>query len=78
MPDVESLTPSRAPGRGPAVPRWLRRTVGPVLLLVLWQASSAAGILPADVLASPGTIARAAGELFADGTQATALGVCRR
>ncbi|MEU5919865.1 ABC transporter permease [Streptomyces sp. NPDC004288] len=78
LPDVESLTPSRAPGRGPAVPRWLRRTVGPVLLLVLWQASSAAGILPADVLASPGTIARAAGDLVADGTLPTAMGVSLR
>ncbi|MFC9590203.1 ABC transporter permease [Streptomyces sp. NPDC056944] len=78
LPDVESLTPARGPGRGPAVPRWLRRAVGPVLLLVLWQASSAAGILPADVLASPGTIARAAGALVGDGTLPTAMGVSLR
>ncbi|WP_426362677.1 ABC transporter permease [Streptomyces sp. E-08] len=78
LPDVESLTPARGPGRGPAVPRWLRRAVGPVLLLALWQASSAAGILPADVLASPGTIARAAGELVGDGTLQTAMGVSLR
>ncbi|MGW8761306.1 ABC transporter permease [Streptomyces sp. NPDC055815] len=78
LPDVESLTPARGPGRGPAVPRWLRRAVGPVLLLVLWQASSAAGVLPADVLASPGTIARAAGELARDGTLPTAMGVSLR
>ncbi|MFD8207730.1 ABC transporter permease [Streptomyces sp. NPDC059695] len=78
LPDVESLIPARRPGRGPAVPRWLRRTAGPVLLLVLWQASSAAGILPADVLASPGTIARAAGALVGDGTLPTAMGVSLR
>ncbi|MER5962188.1 ABC transporter permease [Streptomyces sp. NPDC002057] len=77
-PDVESLTPDRAPGRRPAVPRWLRRTVGPVLLLALWQVSSATGVLPADALASPGTIARAAGELIADGTLPTAMGVSLR
>ncbi|MFH8837937.1 ABC transporter permease [Streptomyces sp. NPDC017868] len=78
LPDVESLTPAREPGRGPSVPRWLRRTAGPVLLLVLWQASSTAGVLPADVLASPGTIARAAGELVGDGTLPTAMGVSLR
>ncbi|MFF8380116.1 ABC transporter permease [Streptomyces sp. NPDC015661] len=78
LPDVESLTPARRPGRGPAVPRWLRRAVGPVLLLVLWQASSTAGLLPADVLASPGTVARAAGELLGDGTLPTAMGVSLR
>ncbi|WP_435971344.1 ABC transporter permease [Streptomyces sp. Qhu_M48] len=77
-PDVESLTPDRAPGRRPAVPRWLRRTVGPALLLALWQVSSATGVLPADALASPGTIARAAGELIADGTLPTAMGVSLR
>ncbi|MER7951737.1 ABC transporter permease [Streptomyces sp. NPDC096079] len=78
LPDVELLTAARGPGRGPAVPRWLRRTVGPVLLLVLWQASSSAGLLPADVLASPGTIARAAGGLLVDGTLPNAMGVSLR
>ncbi|MEV8585459.1 ABC transporter permease [Streptomyces sp. NPDC051180] len=75
LPDVESLAPARGPGRGPAVPRWLRRCVGPVLLLALWQTLSTAGVLPSDVLASPGTIARAGGGLIADGTLPTAMGV---
>ncbi|MFD3533817.1 ABC transporter permease [Streptomyces sp. NPDC058664] len=78
VPDVEALTPDRTPGRGPAVPRWLRRAVGPVLLLALWQTLSSTGVLPADALASPGTIARAAGELIADGTLPTAMGVSLR
>ncbi|GGV00836.1 ABC transporter permease [Streptomyces litmocidini] len=78
LPDVEALVPARRPGRGPSVPRWLRRTAGPVLLLALWQSCSAAGVLPADVLASPGTIARAAGELIGDGTLPTAMGVSLR
>ncbi|MGW9452034.1 ABC transporter permease [Streptomyces sp. NPDC055632] len=76
--DVESLTPARGAGRGPSVPRWLRRAVGPVLLLLLWQLSSSAGVLPADVLASPGTIARAGGELIGDGTLPNAMGVSLR
>ncbi|KOX17688.1 ABC transporter permease [Streptomyces sp. NRRL F-6491] len=77
-PDVESLTPARGSGRGFSVPRWLRRTVGPLLLLLVWQLSSSAGVLPADVLASPGTIARAAGELIGDGTLPHAMGVSLR
>ncbi|WP_328945887.1 ABC transporter permease [Streptomyces sp. NBC_00250] len=78
LPDVESLTPDGGPGRGPAVPRWLRRTVGPLLLLALWQTLSTTGALPADALASPGTIARAGGELIGDGTLPTAMGVSLR
>ncbi|MFF3838536.1 ABC transporter permease [Streptomyces sp. NPDC001930] len=78
LPDVEPLTPGRGPGRAPAVPRWLRRTVGPVLLLALWQTLSATGVLPAEALASPGTIARAGGELIGDGTLPTAMGVSLR
>ncbi|MET7754209.1 ABC transporter permease [Streptomyces sp. NPDC005389] len=78
LPDVEPLTPDRGPGRTPTVPRWLRRTVGPVLLLALWQTLSATGVLPADALASPGTIARAGGELIGDGTLPTAMGVSLR
>ncbi|MET9933173.1 MULTISPECIES: ABC transporter permease [unclassified Streptomyces] len=75
---IESLTPARGPGRGFSVPRWARRAVGPVLLLLLWQLSSSAGVLPADVLASPGTIARAGGELIGDGTLPHAMGVSLR
>ncbi|MFF7440322.1 ABC transporter permease subunit [Streptomyces sp. NPDC008122] len=78
LPDLVPLTPARRPGRGPSVPRWLRRAVGPVLLLVLWQSCSATGVLPADVLASPGTVARAAGDLVGDGTLPNAMGVSLR
>lgn len=58
-----------------AVPRWLRRTVGPLLLLAAWQVSSATGALDPDVLASPGTIARAGRDLVADGTLPSAMAV---
>lgn len=57
------------------VPRWVRRTSGPVLLLVLWQILSATGTLQPDVLASPGTIAQVAGDLISDGSLTTAMGV---
>ncbi|MEW9515904.1 ABC transporter permease [Streptomyces tubercidicus] len=60
-------------GRRWAVPRWLRRAVGPVVLLVLWQVLSASGALAEETLASPGTIAATAGDLVADGTLPSAM-----
>ncbi|MEV0372844.1 ABC transporter permease [Streptomyces sp. NPDC050636] len=60
-------------GRRGSVPRWLRRTVGPVALLVVWQVLSSTGALPTEILASPGTIAATAGDLVADGTLPSAM-----
>ncbi|MFE2700273.1 ABC transporter permease [Streptomyces mirabilis] len=57
------------------VPRWLRRTSGPLLLLALWQLLSSTGVLTRDILASPGTIARVGGNLVADGSLPNAMGV---
>ncbi|MGW6909856.1 ABC transporter permease [Streptomyces sp. NPDC054940] len=71
-PDLEPLVPTSS--RRTRVPRWLRRTSGPVLLLVLWQLLSSTGVLTADVLASPGRIAQVAGDLIADGSLSSAMG----
>ncbi|MEU8912104.1 ABC transporter permease [Streptomyces nigrescens] len=60
-------------GRRRSVPRWLRRAVGPLALLVLWQVLSASGALEEDILASPGTIAATAGDLLSDGTLPSAM-----
>ncbi|MFI9101246.1 ABC transporter permease [Streptomyces fildesensis] len=62
-----------AASRRRQVPRWLRRTAGPLLLLALWQVLSSTGVLEPDILASPGTIARAGKELIADGTLPSAM-----
>ncbi|GGV34523.1 ABC transporter permease [Streptomyces spectabilis] len=72
-PDLVALVPSSA--RRARVPRWLRRTTGPVLLLALWQLLSATGALSPDTLAPPGTIARVAGDLVEDGSLTSAMGV---
>ncbi|MFH8561505.1 ABC transporter permease [Streptomyces sp. NPDC017988] len=72
-PELETLAPSSS--RRVRFPRWLRRTSGPVLLLALWQLLSATGVLTSDVLASPGTIARVAGDLIRDGSLPSAMGV---
>ncbi|MFE0100502.1 ABC transporter permease [Streptomyces sp. NPDC059009] len=71
--DLEALVP--ASSRRTRLPRWLRRTSGPLLLLALWQLLSATGVLRADVLAPPGTIARVAGDLIEDGSLPSAMGV---
>ncbi|MFC8660896.1 ABC transporter permease [Streptomyces sp. NPDC057199] len=73
LPELEPIVPAST--RHTRVPRWLRRTSGPVLLLALWQVLSSAGVLTSDVLASPGTIARVAGDLISDGSLTNAMGV---
>ncbi|MER7564850.1 ABC transporter permease [Streptomyces sp. NPDC048523] len=70
-PDLEPIVPTSS--RRTRVPRWLRRTTGPVLLLALWQLLSSTGVLTADVLASPGRIAQVAGDLIADGSLTSAM-----
>lgn len=74
--ELEPVVPESARGsRLRSVPRPLRRAIGPVLLLALWQVLSATGLLHPDVLASPGTIARAGSDLIADGTLPSAMGI---
>jgi sulfonate transport system permease protein len=72
-PELEALVPSST--RRTRVPRWLRRTSGPVLLLAAWQLLSSTGVLTPEVLASPGTIARVGRDLVADGSLPDAMGV---
>ncbi|MGW1753415.1 ABC transporter permease [Streptomyces mirabilis] len=88
-PDISGMFQSRAAQSAPPelvpivplstrrtrVPRWLRRTSGPLLLLALWQLLSSTGVLTPDFLASPGTIARVGGHLIADGSLPHAMGV---
>ncbi|MFF3766327.1 ABC transporter permease [Streptomyces sp. NPDC001922] len=71
--ELEPVVP--ASGSRRPVPRWVRRTVGPVGLLVLWQVLSSTGVLQPDILAAPGTIASAAADLVADGTLPSAMAV---
>lgn len=72
-PELVPLVPSST--RRTRIPRWLRRTSGPLLLLALWQLLTSTGVLTPDVLAAPGTIARVARDLVADGSLPTAMGV---
>jgi sulfonate transport system permease protein len=73
----------RLAARTAAPPRRSRRLISlrwisPVLVVVLWQLASAAGLLPADKLAPPTTIAGTAWDLTQDGQLPTALAVSLR
>lgn len=72
-PALQRLIP--ASSRRTRLPRWLRRTTGPLALLVLWQLLSVTGALTPDVLASPGRIAQVAGDLTADGSLPSAMAI---
>ncbi|WP_405622515.1 ABC transporter permease [Streptomyces sp. NBC_00076] len=70
--DLQPLAPSST--RRTRVPRWLRRTTGPLVLLALWQLLSSTGVLTPDVLAAPGRIAEVGRDLIADGSLPSAMG----
>ncbi|MFB0630849.1 ABC transporter permease [Streptomyces sp. AB3(2024)] len=72
-PALVPVTPSSARRR--SVPRWARRTAGPLLLLALWQLAGTFGVLPADALAPPARIAAAGAGLIGDGTLPAAMGI---
>jgi sulfonate transport system permease protein len=74
--DLQPIVPTSS--RRTRVPRWLRRTTGPILLLALWQLLSSTGALTPDVLAAPGRIAQVAGDLISDGSLTTAMGTSLR
>nr|WSY56775.1 ABC transporter permease [Streptomyces sp. NBC_00886] len=87
--DISPISPSKADADDPSpldlvplvptssrhtrVPRWLRRTTGPLVLLALWQLLSSTGVLTSDVLASPGQIAQVGRDLIADGSLTSAM-----
>ena len=49
---VDPLTRSKPAGR--VSWRWLRRLIGPLVLLAIWQLGSWTGLIPSRNLASPG------------------------
>jgi len=58
--------------------RWktvLGRAGGPLIILAVWWAATASGLLTPDLLASPAGMAAAAGELWANGQLPDAIGV---
>ncbi|MFD8705678.1 ABC transporter permease [Kitasatospora sp. NPDC059648] len=62
-------------GRRRRLPRWVRRSAAPVLLLALWQALGTTGVLPAQALPPPSTVLAKAAAMTADGTLPSAMAV---
>lgn len=63
----------RTRGRRSRLHATLARAAGPVIILLAWWAASASGLLKPDLLASPGTVAKAARELWENGQLSDAL-----
>ncbi len=64
----------RSERRRRQIPRPIRRTFGPLLVLLLWWALTASGVVPSDTLASPQDVASRAGDLTANGDLPAAIG----
>ncbi len=60
------------------VPRGFRRLLGPLLLLVIWQVTSAAGFLDPGTLAGPLTVAATGADMVSSGQLLEHLGVSLR
>ncbi len=71
--DTVRLT-SRSGRRQGRVPRWLIKTISPILLIVLWQVLSSTGVLDDDTLASPVTVVQTAVGMWEDGSLQSAVG----
>ena len=76
-PEQVTLIPEARRSRRFSVPRPVRRACGPLGVLLLWYALSATGVLPAEVLASPGTVLRTAWEMILTGELPPAIAVYR-
>ncbi|GAX51914.1 ABC transporter permease [Streptomyces olivochromogenes] len=64
--------------RRPTVPRSVRRAAGPVGLVLLWFLTSATGVLPESVLASPVDVVRQAVDLTRNGELPSAIAASGR
>ncbi|MCM2474995.1 ABC transporter permease subunit [Rhizobium sp. CG5] len=70
---LQKIEPVSEARRG--LPRWLRRTSGPVALVALWHVLSVTGVLPGEVLAGPSTVLSSAAKLIETGELPQAMGV---
>jgi sulfonate transport system permease protein len=64
-PQLVSIKVRRLAGHG--LPRPLRRAIGPLAVVFLWQGASVTGLLPQEVLAGPTAVIASAGKLLATG-----------
>jgi sulfonate transport system permease protein len=70
--DLVTIRPARR-RRGLRVPRGVRRTLGPVLLILAWYVGSATGVLSANTLASPTDVVKQGWQLVQNGQLPSAI-----
>jgi sulfonate transport system permease protein len=70
--DTVMLTSETARKAG-RVPRWVLKTVSPIVLIALWQLLSSVGVLEDDTLASPLTVVQTAAGMWDDGSLQSAV-----
>lgn len=75
---IELQTLSSGPGQRRTAPRLLRRCIGPLALLLIWQLASSTGVLPPEVLAGPDRVIGAARQLWASGELPAAIAISLR
>nr|WP_314175648.1 ABC transporter permease [Streptomyces sp. DSM 40971] len=63
----ERPRPGSGPRLAPGRPLPFGKALGPVLLLAIWSAGSAAGLIEPRLLSAPWTVVTTAGDLIADG-----------
>lgn len=64
-PRLVSIRPRQLTRHG--LPRPLRRVIGPLAVLLVWEVASVSGLLPQDVLAGPAVVIASASRLLATG-----------
>ncbi len=70
---VDPTTTGVVPARRPAVPRWLQRLAGPVLLVLLWQGLSMTGLFDPRTTPAPMTVLNTATAVLGSGELQTHL-----
>jgi len=76
--ETETLRPATRRTHRLALPRPVRRTLGPLGVLMIWYVLSATGLLPADVLAAPQDVLGKAWDMTVSGELPTAIAVSGR
>lgn len=76
--ETETLRPATRRKNRLALPRPVRRTLGPLGVLLIWYVASATGLLPPNILAAPQDVLAKAWDMTISGELPTAIAVSGR
>lgn len=72
---LEKISTRSSPTPSYDLPRWLRRAMSPIALVLLWHIASVSGLLPASILADPLSVLSSAIDLWQSGELPDAIHV---